>query len=323
MLFLFRRNALITTALLFSANVIVPILGLLALGWVLNKTGQLESNLVAGLNLLVYRYTLPALLFFSVMKSNVAIGAQWRLILAGYMAILLLYFFATFMAKRHFRPYDRGVFVQGVYRSNMAIVGLALVRGVYGEGAVAVAAVFAGASSLLLNAVAVVALTEHTGNSSGFNRALLLKVLQNPLIIALLIALPLKGLGVKLPEMVLHFGDYLASRTLPLALLCAGATFDLRGVDGGRVVYWACAGRLLLAPLVYVLVGLLLGFDGENLGILFLMAATPAATAGYIMAKAMPGNNAVAAANIIALSNVGSLLVVGLGISFFPALGWV
>ena len=225
--------------------------------------------------------------------------------------------------KRHLRPYDRGVFVQGVYRSNMAIVGLALVRGVYGEGAVAVAAVFAGASSLLLNAVAVVALTEHTGNSSGFNRALLLKVLQNPLIIALLIALPLKGLGVKLPEMVLHFGDYLASLTLPLALLCAGATFDLRGVDGGRVVYWACAGRLLLAPLVYVLVGLLLGFDGENLGILFLMAATPAATAGYIMAKAMPGNNAVAAANIIALSNVGSLLVVGLGISFFPALGWV
>ena len=76
MLFLFRRNALITTALLFSANVIVPILGLLALGWVLNKNGQLESNLVAGLNLLVYRYTLPALLFFSVMKSNVAIGAQ-------------------------------------------------------------------------------------------------------------------------------------------------------------------------------------------------------------------------------------------------------
>lgn len=308
----------------FSTAVILPIIAIMALGWRLAQRGILENNTVATMNHIVFHYALPSLLFFSVIKSKANFSDQWRLILVGYIAVLTLYFGATALARRYFPPMDRGVFVQGVYRANTAIVGLALVKAVYGdrEELFAVAAIFTGAQSLLLNGLSVVVLTEHTGVSRQ-NRQLLLTLFRNPLIIAMVLAMAFHSTGLKMPQVFINFGDYLSNLTLPLALLCAGATFDWREISGaGTVAIWSTLGRVLVSPLVYLLVALALGFRGEYLGMLVLMAAAPAATASYIMAKAMPGNNAVAAANIIGLTNVASLLVMGLAISFFKLLGW-
>lgn len=307
----------------FSIAVILPIIAIMALGWRLAQRGVMENNTVATMNHIVFHYALPCLLFFSVIKSKANFSDQWRLILVGYVSVLILYFLATRLAVRHFAPADRGVFVQGVYRSNTAVVGLALVKAVYGSGDIfAIAAILTGALSLLLNGLAVVVLTEHTGQG-GLNRQLLFKLFHNPLIIAMVLAMAFHSTGLAMPRLFINFGDYMSNLTLPLALLCAGATFDWREISGaGTVAVWATLGRVLVAPLVFVLVGMALGFRGAHLGILVLLAGAPAATASYIMAKAMPGNNAVAAANIIGLSNVASLLVMGLTISFFKLWGW-
>ena len=66
--------------------------------------------------------------------------------------------------------------------------------------------------------------------------------------------------------------------------------------------------------------GIALGFRGTELGVLFLMASAPAAAAGYVMVRAM-GGNASLAANIIALTTLGSILTTSAGVMVLRWLG--
>ena len=170
-----------------------------------------------------------------------------------------------------------------------------------------------------MNILAVICLTQDENPSPW---PLVKKVLHNPLIIALLLAILVKALHIPVPKIVTNFAGYYKNLTLPLALLATGASFDLRGIFGaGQMALWASAGRLLLSPLVFLAFGLVFGLRSEALGILYLIGATPAASASYIMAKAM-GGNATAAANIIAITTALSLILIAPVIALFPLLGW-
>lgn len=60
------------------------------------------------------------------------------------------------------------------------------------------------------------------------------------------------------------------------------------------------------------------GFRGVPLGVIFFMSGAPTAAASYVMARAM-GGNASLAANIIALTTIGSLLSCTVGIFVLTA----
>ena len=188
--------------LAFSAETIVPVLMLIVMGWWLRRRGEMNAELVAGMSHIVYRYALPTLLFVSVIKSDVSPLAQWRLIGAGWLAVLALYLGASWLA-RPMPAADRGVFVQGVFRGNLGIIGLAFIAGVYGNGdTFAAAAIFTGALTLLMNILAVIALSQDD------NRALwplIRRVLQNPLVLALLAAIAVKTLALPVPTVALNF----------------------------------------------------------------------------------------------------------------------
>ena len=310
-------------ALGFSTSIIAPIFALILMGWWLRRREEMPPSLVTGLNLILFRYALPALLFFSVLNNDVAISTQWRAIAAGYVAVLLLYIGASWWGKPHIvRSADRSVFIQGVFRGNLIIVGLALATAVYGSDGTGIGAVVGGSIAFLLNILAVLCLLQDDDA-----RPTLWqwggRFLRNPLMVAITLALIVKAIGIHLPEVVLRFGDYFTRMTLPLALLCTGATFDLRGVLGADKLAWlASIGRMIISPLLFVGIGLLFGVRGQDLGILFLMGAAPAATAGYVMAKAMGGND-VMAANIIAITTAGALILLAPTMAVLHMFGWM
>ena len=85
-------------------------------------------------------------------------------------------------------------------------------------------------------------------------------------------------------------------------------------------MWFATSYKLIAAPALITLGGYLLGFRGMELGMLFLMNATPVAAASYIMARSM-GGNAALAANIIALTTLLSTLSCTLGMVILQTLG--
>ncbi|HKK57301.1 MAG TPA: AEC family transporter, partial [Marinobacter sp.] len=64
----------------------------------------------------------------------------------------------------------------------------------------------------------------------------------------------------------------------------------------------------------------LVGFEGRELGLMFLFFASPTAAASFVMVKAMQGNDRLAA-NIVALTTLMASVTVTVGVFLLRSLG--
>ena len=298
----------------FAFIVTGPIFAILLLGIVLFRAGLINDAFVDTGSKLVFNVTLPSLLFISISKTDIRHTANFALIGYAIAGTLCIYFLLEWLAGRLVRPgEDRGVVVQGAFRSNMGIIGLAYCANAYGEVGLAAASVYMGPVTILLNVLSVVTLNRALRKHDSV-AGTLKAIARNPLILSILLALPVAWAQVRLPGVLLKTGEYFAQMTLPLALLCTGASLSLKAVrEEPRNAVYASAGKLLLLPVLLTAGAYLLGFRGMDLGILFLLSASPTAAASYVMVRAM-GGNAGLAANIIVLTTLASIAVTSLGI---------
>ena len=306
----------------FSASITGPICLMLVLGVMLKRVGLINENFIDVASKVVFQVTLPAMLFLSIVQSDHDFAASGKLVVFGVVANFLFFLFTTLSTFAE--PKDQGVIVQGGFRANTAIIGLAYVANIYGNDGVALAAIYVASLTVLYNIQAVVALTPKGQESGQQAVQVIVKTLtKNPLIIAILLGVVFYALAIPVPKMVSDAGQYFANMTLPLALLCTGGSLDISSLKKDQTSTWfATSYKLVLAPLAITLAALLFGFKEQELGLIFLMSAAPTAAASYVMARAMGGNSTLAA-NIIALTTVMSLITCTLGIFTLKATGLI
>lgn len=317
---------MLSSLLLFSLEVTGPIALVVVLGMAFRRWGWVNDAFVQGGSKLVFNVALPSLLFLNIVSARPTAMPGGGIILLA-LVFNLVWFVLLSLITRPLVPHhdERGVFVQGSFRGNMGIIGLAFCLNAFGQQAALLASVYLAFVTLLYNILAVVTLSRWSPRSTdrhpvvGAARDIAL----NPLIIAILLASGIVLLDIPVPDWVLETGDYFARMTLPLALICVGASLSWRGfLEAGRVTAWASAFKLVLLPASAVLVAYWLGYSGLELGVFYLMSASPTAAASYVMVRAM-GGNANLAASIIATSTVLSLATTSLGLVALRALGWV
>ena len=180
-------------AIVFAITIVLPNLALMSLGFFMKRRGEANQAFIDQASNFVFNYCLPCLLFFSVVDSDVDYAKQVLLIAAGIIVTFILYFGSELYASRFISdPANQGVFVQGVFRSNMAIIGLATVANAYGEIGLSIGAVYMGIVTILFNILAVITLSRvsKSANDTWINRIVLIvkKLATNPLMIALVAA---------------------------------------------------------------------------------------------------------------------------------------
>jgi predicted permease len=314
-------------ALLFALQITLPNILLMVLGFVMQRRQAVNQNFVEVASSMVFQYCLPCLLFFSIIKSDIHVGEQLTLLTAGLVTTFTL-FFAGELYAYFFVPEkrDKGVFVQGVFRSNMAIMGLATVANAYGDKGMSVGAVYMGVITIVYNILSVITLSRSDAPKGSFWHQVLSitkKIGQNPLIIALVAAFVYKFSSLPMPpQVIVKTGELLAAVALPLALICAGATLDLKAMfSTSGVSMQASIARIIVAPLTAIVIGWLFALSPIQMGVLFLMVASPVAAASYVMARSM-GANDVLAANILGFTTVFSMLSIAVGMVVLRTLGW-
>ncbi|PLX71557.1 MAG: transporter [Azoarcus sp.] len=298
----------------FSFSVTGPIFIILALGIWLRRTGMLNDGFIEGGSRIVFSIGLPAVLFLSIAKTEFGEATNLGLIAFGLIGTFLVFLLLEWVTARWVEPAeDRGVVVQGGFRSNMGIIGLAYCVNAYGDAGLVAAALYLGLVTILFNVLAVVTLSRSLHRRQGTGR-MVKGIVTNPLIIGIVLALPVSWLQIPLPKVAVQSAQYFADLTLPLALLCTGATLNFRSLrlEMSNTLL-AASSKLVLVPLLFALGGIVVGFRGVDLGVLLLMSSAPTAAASYVMVRAM-GGNAVLAANIIALTTLGSILCTSIGI---------
>ena len=314
-------------AIVFAITIVLPNLALMWLGFFMQRRGEASKTFIDQASSFVFNYCLPCLLFFSVVDSDVDYAKQITLIIAGILVTFLLFIGAEIYAKYFVsKPADQGVFVQGVFRSNMAIIGLATVANAYGERGLSIGAVYMGVVTILFNILAVITLSRvsKSVDDTWSSRSIMVvkKLLTNPLILALVSAFVYKALPLPPITGVIHTtGDLLAAVALPLALICAGASIDMKSMlHPSGLSMQASIGRIVIAPIVAIAIGLAFGLSSVHMGVLFLMVASPTAAASYVMAKAMGGND-ILAANILAFTTVVGMFGMAIGAATLRGLG--
>lgn len=309
----------------FALQITTPIFCILALGIIFKRIGMVTDEFAKVGSDLVFKVTLPCLLFVKLVETDFRNGLPFELIGYAIIATIVVFLFLDrFLCKYISSSIDRGVFVQGAYRSNMGIIGLAYCLSAFDEGVVATASVYLAVLTALFNILAVITLSRHQAHECTDRSYLpvIINIFKNPLIIAILIGVVVSLSRVTVPEILLSTGSYFAGMTLPLALLCAGASIRLQEFQSSRTLYWAATGKLFLVPLVITVGGIIVGFRGPELGVLFFMSASPTAAASYPMVQAMGLNHHLAAA-IVAATSLGAIISSTMGIFLLRTFGLI
>jgi predicted permease len=307
----------------FAAGVTVRTFLWVILGLLLHRLGRVPDWLVQQVSLFAFRVGLPVVLFFGAARVDYRQVAHARYLLAAAAATLVVVAAALAYARlRGIRGENTAIFVQGAYRANTGVVGVALAAAAYGEEGVALAAMPVAVLTILYNLIAVVLL----GSAYSAERSpvrWLGDVLRNPLVIGIALGAACSISGLTLNFHVERVGAVFSYLMLPLALACIGASLNLAVLrESGLLTLEASAWKLLVTPLVVVVLAAWMGVHSAELGVLFLLTASPVATASYIMVAAAGGNSALAA-NIVVASTLLSLPSITLGLAALQVLGWI
>ncbi len=308
-------------SLLYALEVTLPIsiiiglgIGLKRLGWITDEFAKTGSDLV-------FNLTLPCLLFVNIATTELTQDFPAHFLLFAITVMSCAFVLFHLLAYRIPNKLQRGAFVQGACRGNMAIIGLALSVSAFGNSALTLASMYLAVLVVPLNILSILTLYYHqekTPSGKEVSKA----VFTNPLAIAIGLAIVVALIPMTVPKLVLDTTQYLAKMTLPLALLCVGATIRWHEFSASGVLYLTIASKLLLIPFVATVLGYYWGFRQEQLGILFMMTAAPTAAAAYPMVRKIGGDYHLTAA-IIAGSTLFSIVSSTLGLFVLRELGWV
>ncbi len=302
--------------LIFTTNLVAPVFLIVALGYILRRHGMITDNFVKLSSKIVFSVSLPALIFIELAEINLNQVFDFRMIVFIYagtiISFLLIWLFATPFIKE---PKDRTVFIQGAFRGNYAIIGLALIFNLYGESGLGKASITLAFTIPLYNILSVIILTVPLRKEKELKiSGTILEIAKNPLLLAVAAAVVFSSTGLTLPFIFSKTGSYLASLALPLALLGIGGFMSFNDVKEGLTkTLFSTIIKLLLIPLSTTFIAYKLGFTGIDLGILFILFACPTAIASFIMAEAM-GSNSKLAANILLITTLGSVITITLGL---------
>ncbi len=310
---------------LFAVHITAPIFFIIGFGILFKRLGWINDEFAKIGSDLVFKVTLPCLLFVKLVDTDFQNGIPVLLVIYALFATTLVFLLLdNVLCKNIPVGADRGVFVQGTFRGNMGIIGLAYCISAFGESVITIASIYLAIMTTLYNVLAVITLSRHLeqNNTPRMGYYVVKSVARNPLIIAIAAGVLVALLKFPVPEILLSTGEYFARMTLPLALLCAGASIRLKEFQSSPLLYWATSGKLFFVPLIITGGGIALGLRGESLGVLFLMSASPTAAASYPMAQALGANYHLAAA-IIAATSLASICSSTLGIFLLRVLGLI
>jgi predicted permease len=303
----------------FSISVIGPVVLLIAFGYLLYKQKLMTDDFVERASRLIFNFALPALLFSSISKSDLGTLTDFKTISIGISGTLLFFIVSLilvpFLVEKRA---DRGVVIQGSFRANMGIIGLAYCQNAYGDIGLAYASIYMGCLTIVYNVLSVGVLNIfNDGKQSILN--VVKGIASNPIIIAIIISLTVAYLKLPIPSAIDNSIGYFAQLTLPLALLCTGASLRFSSFSNdAKAASISIVAKCIFYPMLLVALAIYFDVKGMALGVVFLMSICPTAAASYVMVRKIGGNH-ILAAHIIAISTLLSVPFTVLGYALLSA----
>ncbi len=177
----------------------------------------------------------------------------------------------------------------------------------------------------LYNILGVMVLSYYnTSEKNGMNiKSVLINILKNPLILSIGAGFLFSSAGFQLPEIADRTFSYFGVLVTPMALITIGAAFKFDKVrESLAISLMASLLKLVIFPLIAVLIAINLGFNAEEVLVIYIVFGVPTAAVSYIMAIVMKGDPDLAS-GIIMLTTLLSNITMTLFIFYFRLIGIV
>jgi predicted permease len=250
----------------------------------------------------VYFFLFPVLLFQSIVRSPLDLGATSSLIGAGLLlgvtGIALAYLLPHLPGLRgRIDAREHAGAAQVAFRFN-SYIALALSERLAGAQGLLLIAVLIGVCVPLFNVGAVWPMARHA--QSGFLQALL----RNPLIIATAAGLAANFAGLRIPPWLEPSVARVGGASIPLGLMAAGAGMRLAHLaENKALTAGVLALRHLLLPLVAAALAWAFRLDAVQASVLIAFSALPTASSCYVLAARM-GYNGPYVAGLVTFSTL-------------------
>jgi len=301
--------------LYFSINATMPVFLVMVVGYVIKRFGMINEEFLKVGNRLVFKVTLPAMLFIDMSESNIRKTFDGKYVFYCAFVTLTCILVIWLLSKLLIKDKNQvGEFVQASYRGSAAILGIALLQNICGDAKMAPVMILG--SVPLYNIFAVTVLTlespELKNESKGIElyKKAFIGICKNPIILSIFAGMLFSVLDIKLPGIIRNTTYKVGSITTPLALIVIGGGFKGReAIKKVKLTVIATFIKLILQPLIFLPVAVYMGFEAEKLVAALIMLGAPTTATSYVMAKNM-GHEGTVSASAVALTTFMSAFTV-------------
>ena len=312
--------------LVFSFNAVMSIFLIMFLGLAIKRLGIVDASAVRQMNTLVYKVALPVMLFDTIYGSDFSQMLDLKFIVFLSASIIVFFFICWAVAAKLIPDAGKkGAFIQGSFRGNYVILGIALAREILGYTPVITATALIIAV-LFYNILSVIILTIYSEqkSESGYTfTSILMSIITNPLIISIFAGIIITLTGIESIPLLSTPIDMVSAIATPLALLVIGASLDFSGIkDRLKLTLIASTLKLIAKPVIFLPLAVLIGISPEGIVVLLMLYAAPTAIVSYVMAAHM-GSDQNLASSIVLFTSLASMLTYTIGIFTLRAIGIV
>jgi len=207
-------------------SITVPFFALIFLGMFTRAIGFLERRDARALSKFAFYVAVPPMFFVNLADKDPAMMLNWGFIWRFELVTLTVFLAAAFVAARLFglSRSESGIFGLNASYPNYGYMGIPLGLLTFGDEAAMPLAVI-----LLFDSIVLFGLTAFFVSEQGrsplrnFGNALL-KMAQNPLLLAIVVSLLFSASGLSMPVLIDRALDLLAAAATPVALFALGVT---------------------------------------------------------------------------------------------------
>ncbi len=307
------------------AGIIVPVFGLIAIGFLAVRVRLLPHSAADGMSAFMYKIAVPVLVFRAMAEADFPARPDFGFWAAYFIGVAAAWSVAEIYA-RHRGLAGPEAILTGVSASfsNTALVGIGLVAQAFGDAGLVPLFLLIAIHLPLLAFVITLRLEGRQGNVG----QVLLKtgygLVTNPIIIGIAAGTAANLAGIGVPDLARPLVDPIAASAVPVALITAGASLSAYLSEGvSRPVLVAIAAKLLVLPaVVWVMAFHVFALPPLWAQVAVLAAAAPTGINAYLFA--LPYPRAVPlASGAVAFSALASVVTISLWIALLASQGAV
>ena len=292
---------------------VLPVFGLIALGYGARWTRILRESTGEGLSDFVFVLAVPCLLFKTLATAAIPAAQPWGYWISYFTGLAVVWLIAQLVASRVFGRKGPELVVSGfaAAQSNTVFVGIPMILKAYGEaGAVPLGLLLVIHLPVTMTVATVLA----EGRTASF-ALLIRRLFSHPLILGILLGAAARPVVGYLPTPFWTIVDLLAATAVPCALISLGIALRRYGLASGIGLPVVLSTlKLIVHPLI-VLVLATQVFDMPSVwaGVAVLFAACPCGINAYLFAERYRQG----------MADASSAIALSTALSLFTTIGWL